>query len=66
MDFVLDMKKAVMSESELRFGAVQTSLTGQGFKPDVSKLKGLGWKPSYSFFDGVTEIATDMRRRFDQ
>ncbi len=62
-EFVLEMKDAADSSSELNFGNVAGSLTGHGFMPNVDRLKSLGWNPEIDFKTGISQIITYLKEK---
>ena len=59
-DFILDMKDAVGSESEIVFGAIPYNGLYIDLRPDVTKLKAAGWIQRTSFKDGIRKAAKSL------
>ena len=61
-EFILDMKEAVGSDSEVVFGAVEYNGLYIDLRPDVTKLKSTGWTPKISFQDGIKQIVGESQK----
>lgn len=57
-NFILEMKEAVNSKSEVNFGVVTYNGLYIDLNPDVTKLRtAANWEPKTSFKDGIRKIA---------
>lgn len=59
-DFILDMKEAVNSKSEVIFGAVPYNGLYIDLRPDVAKLKATGWSRRTTFKEGIRKAAETL------
>jgi UDP-glucose 4-epimerase len=61
-DFVLEMRKAVGSFSELRFGAVPYGPAGAaGFAPKAQKIRrAIPWRPKVAFQEGIRQTISGL------
>lgn len=59
-EFILDMKDAVNSNSEVIFGAVKYDGLYIDLRPNVTKLKSTGWIQKTSFKDGIRKVAQTL------
>ena len=55
-EYVKELRELMGSSSELRFGKRASNIEGSGdLAPDISKLRGLGFREVYSFSRGIKE-----------
>ncbi len=59
-EYILGMKAAVGSSSEIEFGAIEYNGMYIDLRPDVSKLRATGWMPTTSFEDGIRKTAEEL------
>ncbi len=59
-EYILDMKDAVGSSSEVEFGAIKYNGLYIDLRPNVSKLRATGWIPNTSFKDGIRKTAKEL------
>lgn len=61
-EFILEMKDAIGSTSQIIFGAVPYNGLYIDLNPDVSKLKNTGWTQRTSFDEGIRITAEYLRK----
>lgn len=59
-EYILEMKDAVESSSEIVFGAVPYNGLYIDLQPDVNKLKGTGWVQKTSFREGIKKTVESL------
>ncbi len=59
-DFIIEMKEAVCSTSEVIFGAVPYNGLYIDLRPNVEKLKSTGWVQKTCFKDGIRKAAESL------
>lgn len=60
--YLEEMRHLLQSSSELHFG----SKAGASIYPSVEKLFSLGWKPKFSFAQGIEQYADYLRKNSDK
>lgn len=64
-EFIYDMHDVLHSQSVLEFKENPDGTVPAGINPDISKIKSLGWKPKYTFLDGIYEMIGDVNSEKD-
>lgn len=64
-EFVLELKRIINSQSDLKFGEIPYGAGGiVSFAPHVRKLmNGTGWYPKVSFKEGIKSIIENIKRK---